>query len=678
MANHGRSSDARYADGQYPDGQYPGSQYPGGQRPPGRDRPASPPPSIWRTGAQAPVEPEPPQPESWPGARPGPAGQAPAAPPQTSQLPPPEWADPAVGRRWTSSWRVPPTGAQPTLPATPRERPAPPPSRSGTGALPRRDTGAMPRMAPARTTAGNPALAATRTTGANPTLDPARNTGALGRTTGAMRATGAHTTADANTMGSAIRSTGAIRTTGAMRATGGLRTTGAMRTAKPIAPGTGRARIVLPIVVLVLIAAGLAGVMYLWWRNTLFIHAHGALLVDIGEVLGLLSGYGVIILVALMARLPPLERGIGTDRLARWHSIGGRYVVGTTSGHVVFIVWGYAVTGHESVTSETATLLTTFPDVLMATVAWLLLLMVAGFSIRAARRRIAYETWYYAHLYTYLAIALAFSHQFANGGAFAESLQARIAWSALYAVVGALLLWYRVIIPLRSASRHRFTVQSVRPEAPGIVSVLISGRGFDHLRAEPGQFFRWRFLTRELWWQSHPYSLSAMPQPDLMRITVKARGDHSGSLANLKPGTRIIAEGPYGAFTPSLTGRRVLFIAGGVGITPIRAMFAALPKRMSGGITLLYRASHPRDVVFSRELNAIANDRQAALHYLVGSREELGYDPLDADHLQRTVPGLHRYEAYVCGPTGMTAAAVNALVAAGIPRRRIHHESFDF
>src|SRR5689334_15171106 len=302
MANHGRSSDV---------------EYPGGQYPPGRGRPASPPPSVWRTGARAPVGSEPPPPESWP----GPAGPMPAAPTQTSQLPPPEWADPAVGRRWTSSWRVPPTGAQPTRPAMPGERPAPPPSRSNTGAFPRSDTGAfprsdtgaIPRMAPVRETAGNPALAATRTTGAI-------------RTTGATR------------------TTGAITTTGAMKATGGMRTAGAVRTAKPIAPGTGRARIVLPIVVLALIAAGLAGVMYLWWRNTLFIHAHGALLVDIGEVLGLLSGYGVIVLVALMARLPPLERGIGTDRLARWHSIGGRYVVGTTSGHVVFIVWGYAVT----------------------------------------------------------------------------------------------------------------------------------------------------------------------------------------------------------------------------------------------------------------------------------------------------------------------------------------------
>jgi ferredoxin-NADP reductase len=210
------------------------------------------------------------------------------------------------------------------------------------------------------------------------------------------------------------------------------------------------------------------------------------------------------------------------------------------------------------------------------------------------------------------------------------------------------------------------------------VSVFITGRDFDRLRAEPGQFFRWRFLTRELWWQSHPYSLSAMPRPDLMRITVKARGDHSDSMARLVPGTRVIAEGPYGAFTPSVSSRRVLLIAGGVGITPIRAMFAALPKRMSEGITLLYRASHPRDVVFSRELDAIATDRNAALHYVIGSRAELGYDPLAPLHLMRMVPGLHRYEAYVCGPPGMTATAVESLRAAGIPRRRIHRESFDF
>ena len=122
----------------------------------------------------------------------------------------------------------------------------------------------------------------------------------------------------------------------------------------------------------------------------------------------------------------------------------------------------------------------------------------------------------------------------------------------------------------------------------------------------------------------------------------------------------------------------MLFIAGGVGITPIRAMFAALPKRMSGGITLLYRASHPRDVVFSRELNAIASDRQAALHYLIGSRDELGYDPLDADHLQQHRPRPAPLRGVRLRPDRHDQAVVNALVAAGVPRRRIHHESFDF
>jgi ferredoxin-NADP reductase/DMSO/TMAO reductase YedYZ heme-binding membrane subunit len=435
----------------------------------------------------------------------------------------------------------------------------------------------------------------------------------------------------------------------------------------------------MPALALTLIGAGIVAVLALWWHSTPAFGSTGDLLTSAGDALGLLSGYGVVVLVALMARLPPLERGIGADRLTRWHAMGGRYVITLVTGHVLFILWGYAVTAHEKVTGEAIKLLTAYTDVLMATVAWFLLLGVAAFSARAARRRLSYETWYYAHLCTYLAIALAFSHQFADGPAFCANFAARVAWSTLYVTVAALVAWYRVVTPLRNAARYRFTVQRVRPEAPGIVSVFITGRDFDRLRAEPGQFFRWRFLSRELWWQSHPYSLSAMPQPDLMRITVKARGGHSRSLASLRPGTRIIAEGPYGAFTPVLTGRRVLLIAGGVGITPIRAMFAALPKRMQAdGITLLYRASRPRDVVFSRELNAIAVDRNAALRYLIGSRKELGFDPLDADHLRQTVPGLHRYEVYVCGPAGMTQTAVKSLVEAGIPRRRIHRESFEF
>jgi predicted ferric reductase len=293
--------------------------------------------------------------------------------------------------------------------------------------------------------------------------------------------------------------------------------------------------------------------------------------------------------------------------------------------------------------------------------------------MRAARRRLRYETWYYLHLYTYLAIALAFSHQFADGTTFLSNLAARFWWSAMYLTVAALIAWYRLAVPLLSFARHGFHVIGVKQEGPGVVSVYIGGDRLDELGAEPGQFFRWRFLTRSMWWSSHPYSLSAAPGEDVLRITAKDLGDHSAALAQLRPGTRVVAEGPYGAFRAPRPGRGVVLLAGGVGITPLRALFATLP----GPVTLIYRARNPRDVVFREELDAIAAARGAIVHYVIGSRAEMGGDPLSPRVLRSLAPALDAQDVYVCGPPGMTSAAVKALRAAGVPKRSIHHESFE-
>jgi predicted ferric reductase len=426
--------------------------------------------------------------------------------------------------------------------------------------------------------------------------------------------------------------------------------------------------------VLGVIVVGAVVVLYLWWHASPGVKGLGGWLTGAGEILGLLAGYGVVVLVALMARIPPLERGVGTDQLARWHSMGGKYIVNLVFAHALLIIWGYAVGAHTNVVSETATLLTQYPDVLMATVAAFLLFGVGIISMRAARRRVRYETWYYLHFYTYVAIALAFSHQFADGASFISDLAARFWWSAMYLTVAVLISWYRFVVPLRAYARHRFHVIGVKEEAPGIISVYIGGSHLDELDAEPGQFFRWRFLTSSMWWSSHPYSLSAAPGQDVLRVTVKDLGDHSQALAKLPPGTRVFAEGPYGAFTASHSGRSVLLLAGGVGITPLRAMFATLP----GHVTLLYRASSERDIVFREELDAIAAARGADVHYLIGSRAEIGYDPLTPQVLTSLVPGLDDRDVYVCGPAGMTSAAVTALRAAGVPKRSIHREMFEF
>ena len=433
-----------------------------------------------------------------------------------------------------------------------------------------------------------------------------------------------------------------------------------------------------PNAILVAIAGGAFATLLLWWHNTPAISGLGDWLTNAGRITGLLAGYGVVVLVALMARIPPLERGIGADRLARWHARGGRYTVSLVVAHGLLITWGYAVTAHTDVVSQTATLLTSYPDVLMATVAGLLLVGVGLVSMRAARRRMRYETWYYLHFYTYLAVALAFSHQFSTGAEFMHNLPARVGWGAMYAAVASAILWYRFVVPVRQGLRQRLRVESVRPEGPGVVSIVVAGPHVHEMGAKPGQFFRWRFLTRGLWWAANPYSLSAAPLSNRLRITVKTLGDHSAALAGLRPGTRVWAEGPYGALTPARRhGRKTLLIAGGVGVTPLRALFESLPAQ-PGDLTLVYRAGRDADVVFRDELRAIAKARGAQLHIVTGHRRDLLHDPLSPAALSRNVPDLRDHDVYVCGPAGMTTGVVRALRSAKVPRRQIHSESFEF
>jgi predicted ferric reductase len=433
-----------------------------------------------------------------------------------------------------------------------------------------------------------------------------------------------------------------------------------------------------PGLVLAVIGAGAAAVLALWWHGTPTLHGYGDWLTNAGRITGLEAGYGVVILVALMARIPPLEHGVGADRLARWHSAGGRYTVGLVVAHALLITWGYAVTAHTTVTHQAWTLLDSYPDVLLATAGGLLLVLTGIVSARAVRPLMRYETWYYLHLYTYLAIALAFSHQFADGAEFMTDTAARVAWSALYIGVGTAVTWYRFITPVLQALRHRLRVTEVRSEAPGVVTIVIGGRQLAGLRAQSGQFFRWRFHTRDLWWTSSPYSLSEPPRDDRLRITAKAAGDHSAALEGLRPGTRVVAEGPYGALTGALRRhRKVLLIAGGVGITPLRALLESLPSG-PGDLTLIYRVSSLHDAVFRRELEAIAARRQAQVWFVAGRRAELEVDPLTGGELTRRVPDLINHDVFLCGPPGLTAALTRELRDAGVRQRQIHHESFGF
>ncbi|MEU1519374.1 ferredoxin reductase family protein [Streptomyces sp. NPDC005811] len=393
-------------------------------------------------------------------------------------------------------------------------------------------------------------------------------------------------------------------------------------------------------------------------------------LVVIGRFAGLYGALLMAFQLLLVARLPWLDRRIGMDRLTNWHRWTGFGLLWTLVGHVVFITLGYAQSSSMDPVSQLVDLAETVEGVLRATVALVLILVVGGVSARWARRRLAYETWHFIHLYTYVAVVLAFTHQVAVGTTFTASSAATAYWYGVWGVALGSVALGRAVLPLWRNWRHQLRVEKVVPESDNVVSVYITGRDLDKLPARAGQFFLWRFLTKDRWWQANPFSLSAAPDGSRLRLTAKAAGDGSAGLRHIKPGTRVFAEGPYGAFTAMHRTRpESLLIAGGVGVTPIRALL----EEIEGHAVVVYRVGAERDAVLHDELRDLAVAKGAELHLVTGPPVP---DRLAPRELAALVPDIAERDVFLCGPPPMMNAVLGSLRELDVPRQQIHFERF--
>jgi predicted ferric reductase len=403
---------------------------------------------------------------------------------------------------------------------------------------------------------------------------------------------------------------------------------------------------------------------------------------SLGLLTGLLASDLMLLQVVLLARIPWVERAWGHDLLVRRHRLLGFASFGSMIAHVALYAVERLGRDGGSALSRLWAVFVTDSWMLFATVGTLLVIGVTITSIRYARRKLRYESWHLLHLYAYLGIAFALPHQIADGADF-HTTYAQIYWWSLYLFSLGTILVYRVGWPLWRSLYHRMRVESVRPEIPGVISVTVRGHRLDRLRTRSGQFFVWRFFDGPGWSRGNPYTISAAPQPDRLRITIQAAGDGSARAARLRPGTRVFIEGPYGTMTAERRRHpRMLLMAAGVGITPIRALLEDSPYA-PGETTLIYRYTEDEHAVLTTEIDDIAARRGVRVRYIAGPRRADGsWQPAgahrldDAEALSRLVPDLGHHDTFVCGPPQWTTAARKALYRAGVARDQVHTEDF--
>jgi predicted ferric reductase len=427
----------------------------------------------------------------------------------------------------------------------------------------------------------------------------------------------------------------------------------------------------------VIVVADAAWMVHLWVHGgNLHTHGTGDVLNSIGRITGLLGAYLALLQVVMLARLPLVDRVVGFDRMTIWHRRNGKACLALIVVHTLTITAGYTLTDQTGLGSEISALLGDYPGMVAATAGTALLLLVVATSLTLARRRAPYELWYAVHLLSYAGIALGYLHQIPTGNDLTTDHTAQQLWHLQYIVPLALIVLFRVIAPLLRSSLHGLRVDEVVRESGDTVSVYLRGRRLERLGARGGQFFLWRFLARGMWWQAHPFSLSAVPAAGRLRITVKALGSYTSRLASVPVGTRVVADGPFGQFTTDRRRHaRVVLVAGGIGITPVRALLDEL--RSTEDVTVIYRAVCDDDLVFRDELDQLARRQGVAIHYLVGDHRDPAWRHLlSPEHLWSLVPDLADRDVYVCGPPAMVRALRGALRAAAVPRRNLHVEEF--
>ena len=391
----------------------------------------------------------------------------------------------------------------------------------------------------------------------------------------------------------------------------------------------------------------------------------------------------LLIQMLLVARVPWIDRRFGLDKATSAHKALGKPILYIILAHFLASLIQFSLLDGKNLWAEFLSLSLSTNDLLLSAIGLALMILVVITSINFARRKLSYEAWYLVHLLAYGSVLAAVPHQFSTGSDIAGKPLQTLFWVSLYIFVAGNIIWFRFLAPIAAMFYFDFRVKACIAESSDSTSLYITGKRLQKLGAEAGQFYIVRVLTGKQWWRAHPFSLSAAPNSRFIRFTIGVRGDDTAMMQHIKPGTRVILEGPYGAFTEELrTKEKVTLIAAGIGAPPIRALAESMAAR-PGDISIIYRVRNEGDAPLVSELRELAKSRGFNLTLLEGSRGAAhSWMPAHAENLpdharlSLIAPWISESDVYICGPAAWTHTVTKSLLRAGTPQNQIHAEEF--
>ncbi|MFF1819673.1 ferric reductase-like transmembrane domain-containing protein [Kribbella sp. NPDC058245] len=392
---------------------------------------------------------------------------------------------------------------------------------------------------------------------------------------------------------------------------------------------------------------------------------------------GLVGYSALVVAVALPARLPWLIASFGIETVLAVHRLIALVAVVLVLVHLVAVLIvdprGLSILdlAHTTWAARAAG---------TSTVA---LVLVVVLALRRPGRQPRYEGWRLVHNgLVAVVLVTAWLHVW-----WLRHLVSDVLVAAWFVVSGLLLVCLAVRrwiwLPVR-ARRFAYVVQSVRAVPGDGVTLVIQADGHPGLPFEAGQFVWLKIGSTPFVFEEHPFSIaSSAAHPDRIEFTIKALGDFTELLVGLRPGRRVFLDGPYGGFTieglDDVPG--FVFIAAGVGITPLLSMLRTLADRADRRrVWLIISARTQRDLMLVPEVEQLRGQLNLKVIPVV-SAPEPGWTGLTGrigrSLLGRNLPRRpHRLHYFICGPTPMVTSVSHDLAALGVPHRRIHTERF--